>query len=237
MMVRDVPPHKDDVRVRVTALAKDCPAEMGIELLALYLPANSIQTLSQHSRRPPADRRCRVNVTLETLTKVDQHWAVQAVGESERKRGSENRNVRLVNKAIGEQLRLNVTAARPSDDDLLSRLALAYEMAAIEGLEAFLNTTSGDAALREQCAAGAWRAFDFGPDGAATGGNRLASFASVAPVGTGLLRRPVDRFAPLVSGRTRLVRRSIRGGCPMGSPAAVSLVRVLGAAVPQAELG
>ncbi len=103
-----------------------------------------------------------MNVTLETLTKVDQHWAVQAVGENERKRGLEIANVRLVNKAIGEQLRLNVTAARPGDDDLLSRLALAYEMAAIEGLEAFLNTTSGDAALREQCAAGAWRAFEIG---------------------------------------------------------------------------
>ena len=76
-----------------------------------------------------------MNVTLETLTKVDQHWAVQAVGENERKRGLDIANVRLVNKAIGEQLRLNVTAARPGDDDLLSRLALAYEMAAIEGLK------------------------------------------------------------------------------------------------------
>ena len=54
MMVRDVPPHKDDVRVRVTALAKDCPAQMGIELLALYLPENSIQTLGTLAARPQA---------------------------------------------------------------------------------------------------------------------------------------------------------------------------------------
>jgi len=59
-----------------------------------------------------------VNVTFETLTKVDQHWAVQAVGDNERKRGLEIANVRLVNKAIGEQLRLNVTAARTGDDGL-----------------------------------------------------------------------------------------------------------------------
>ena len=52
MMVRDVPPHKDDVRVRVTALAKDCPAKMGIELLALYLPANSIKNLGNLAARP-----------------------------------------------------------------------------------------------------------------------------------------------------------------------------------------
>ena len=178
-----------------------------------------------------------MNVTLETLTKVDQHWAVQAVGENERKRGLEIANVRLVNKAIGEQLRLNVTAARPGDDDLLSRLALAYEMAAIEGLEAFLNTTSGDAALREQCAAGAWRAFEIGrmvPPPVETDRRvlYLLHLSALAYCG--------DRWTDLrrwYRDEPDSVRRSIRGGCPMGSPAAVSLVRVLGAAVPQAELG
>ena len=52
MMVRDVPPHKDDVRARVNALARDCPAQMGIELLALYLPANSIPSLGRLAARP-----------------------------------------------------------------------------------------------------------------------------------------------------------------------------------------
>lgn len=103
-----------------------------------------------------------MNVTLEALAKVDQHWAVLAVGENERKRGLDIANVRLVNRALGEQLKLNVAAPRPSDDDLLSRLALAYETAAIEGLEVFLSSTSDDKPLREQCAAGAWRAFEIG---------------------------------------------------------------------------
>ena len=52
MMVRDVPPHKDDVRARVTALAKGCPAQMGIELLALYLPAKPIPNLGKLAARP-----------------------------------------------------------------------------------------------------------------------------------------------------------------------------------------
>lgn len=52
MMVRDVPPHTDDVRARVTALARDCPAQMGIELLAIYLPANSIPNLGRLAARP-----------------------------------------------------------------------------------------------------------------------------------------------------------------------------------------
>ena len=47
-----------------------------------------------------------------------------------------------------------------TDDDLLRRLAMAYEMAAIEGLRAFLNPAFDDKELREQCAAGAWRVFE-----------------------------------------------------------------------------
>jgi hypothetical protein len=103
-----------------------------------------------------------MNVTTESLAKVDRHWAVMAVGEAERTRGLEIANARLVTKAIGEQLTLDIPDQLPGDDDLLSRLALAYEMAAIEGLNAFLNTTSGDADERSQCAAGAWRAFEIG---------------------------------------------------------------------------
>jgi len=41
-LVRDVEPHKDDVRVRVEKLGKDCPGGTKIELLALYLPKGSI---------------------------------------------------------------------------------------------------------------------------------------------------------------------------------------------------
>ena len=54
LMVRDVLPHRDDLRVRVTALAKGCPAQMAIELLAIYLPEKSIEklgTLAAKSRK------------------------------------------------------------------------------------------------------------------------------------------------------------------------------------------
>ncbi len=103
-----------------------------------------------------------MNVTKESLARVDQHWAVLSIGVNERDRGLQIANVRLVTKAIGEQLALAFNDYRSTDDDLLSRLALAYEMAAIEGLDAFLNTTSGEETLRDQCAAGAWRAFEIG---------------------------------------------------------------------------
>ncbi len=45
-LVRDVEPHQDDLRVRVNRLAKDAHADMKIELLAVYLPAGSVSTLS-----------------------------------------------------------------------------------------------------------------------------------------------------------------------------------------------
>ncbi len=47
LLVRDVPPHVDDVRVRVSSLSKACPAQMVIELLAIYLPEKSIEDLGR----------------------------------------------------------------------------------------------------------------------------------------------------------------------------------------------
>ena len=42
-LVRDVPPHENDVRVRVKSLGQGCPDSMKIKLLALYLPAGRIK--------------------------------------------------------------------------------------------------------------------------------------------------------------------------------------------------
>ena len=41
-LVRDVEPHEDDLKARVNTLGNDCPLTTTIELLALYLPSNSI---------------------------------------------------------------------------------------------------------------------------------------------------------------------------------------------------
>jgi hypothetical protein len=45
VLVRDVPPNSDDLRVRVKSLGTGCPATMSIELMALYLPDPSIADL------------------------------------------------------------------------------------------------------------------------------------------------------------------------------------------------
>lgn len=47
VMIRDVAPHEDDLRVRVTKLGTDCPESMEMQLFAIYIPQDSIATLSE----------------------------------------------------------------------------------------------------------------------------------------------------------------------------------------------
>ena len=100
-----------------------------------------------------------MNVTKASLKRVDAHWAVEAVGESQQKYGLELANRLLVDNALGQQIHFQFDYQN-TDEDLLIRLAMAYELAAIEGLDDFLNPTSDAQEQREQCAAGAYRAFE-----------------------------------------------------------------------------
>lgn len=47
VLVRDVPPNRDDLRVRVQDLANSCPDETKIELLAIYLPNGCIEGIGK----------------------------------------------------------------------------------------------------------------------------------------------------------------------------------------------
>ena len=49
VLVRDVEPNVDDVRVRVEKLGNGCPAGTQVELLALYLPIGAIGNLAAHA--------------------------------------------------------------------------------------------------------------------------------------------------------------------------------------------
>ena len=57
-LVRDVEPDQDDLRVRVGDLALGCPEGMLIELVALYLPQESLDGIGEEmiSRRAGAER-------------------------------------------------------------------------------------------------------------------------------------------------------------------------------------
>lgn len=98
-------------------------------------------------------------ISDSSLQEVDNHWAVQALGEESRNRGLEIANYKLVKNALGQVMDINFDAD-PSDEHLLERLALAYEMAAIEGISTLLNPSDDNEKLRNQCIAGAHRAFE-----------------------------------------------------------------------------
>ena len=98
-------------------------------------------------------------VTNESLRAVDEHWAVLAVGETQRDRGLEVAKARLVRDATEFQMEL-AFKEKKSDEELLDRLSLAYEVAATEGLDALLHPATDNRELQLQTHAGAWRAFE-----------------------------------------------------------------------------
>jgi hypothetical protein len=47
LLVRDVVPHEDDVKARVSKLHTGCPSNMTIEILGIYLPIGNVSSLSK----------------------------------------------------------------------------------------------------------------------------------------------------------------------------------------------
>jgi len=95
----------------------------------------------------------------EDLQKLETHWAVAAVRNEERRRAHDVANARLIKDALGSQLQLDF-AEQPTDDDLLERLATAYEIAASEGLDALLHPSDRTQAQATLAQSGAFRAFE-----------------------------------------------------------------------------
>ena len=100
-----------------------------------------------------------MTVSEESIQKIDSHSALLAVGGDEKRRALEIIHTRLVKHAVGNQIAIEFDA-KVCDDELLQRVSLAYEMAAIEGLDALLNPASGKDDLRSQCIAGASGAYE-----------------------------------------------------------------------------
>jgi len=100
-------------------------------------------------------------ITEDALTRVDQHWAVMAVGIDKRDRALEVAKVRLVRSAVGQQMAIEFREEE-SDAELVERVAMAYEVGAIEGLDALLypSRMKSRERLRQQAQAGAFRAYE-----------------------------------------------------------------------------
>lgn len=100
-----------------------------------------------------------MTVSNRALDALQEHWAVVAISADERERAANLANERLAKRAVGREIAFSFSDNK-SDDALLDRVALAYEMAAIEGLDALSRPSGGDQALREQSTAAAYKVFD-----------------------------------------------------------------------------
>ena len=100
-----------------------------------------------------------MSFSAASLENLQSHWAVAAIGERDLDRSFELVNQRLAQSAVGQQIIFNFPR-HSGDDRLLERTALAYELAAIEGLDELSRPAGQNDALREQTAAAAFRAFD-----------------------------------------------------------------------------
>jgi len=100
-------------------------------------------------------------ITEDALNRVDAHWAVAAVDKNQLARAMEVAKVRLMQLAVGHQMKI-IFDTNATDHALVQRVAMAYEIAAIEGLDALLHPAAGEdrANLRFQAQAGAFRAYD-----------------------------------------------------------------------------
>ena len=100
-----------------------------------------------------------MSLSANALEALNEHWAVAAVEVEELGRVEEIVHQRLANRAVGRQITFPF-AESLDDEPFLERVALAYELAAIEGLEE-LSRPSGDRrGLRDQAVAASFRAFD-----------------------------------------------------------------------------
>lgn len=95
----------------------------------------------------------------EPYEKINSHWALAAIDDSAKMRASEIIKIRLVKNAVGKYIEIKFSD-NDSNDELLQHVSMAYEVAAIEGLGALLNPTSNNDDLRNQCIAGASKAFE-----------------------------------------------------------------------------
>lgn len=105
-----------------------------------------------------------MSITDETLDRLNQHWALAAVGPAALRRAHAIAEYRLVRRSLGQQIAITFDE-RPDDSDLLDRVATAFEIAAVEGIDALLYPAPSTAAaeadvLRDQAQAGAYRAYE-----------------------------------------------------------------------------
>ena len=102
-----------------------------------------------------------MSLSQEDFNFLNTHWAVSSIKEEDLKRADDLVNQRLAQKAVGNQIEFSFDPMEGDGDTLLERVALAYEVAAVEGLEELINISGNDEQLRRQAVAASYKAFNF----------------------------------------------------------------------------
>lgn len=100
-----------------------------------------------------------MSLSAKAFEELKSHWAIHAIGLEDLSRAADLVNERLAQRAVGKQIAF-VFSQSEGDDLLLERVALAYEMAAIEGLDELSRPSGANDNLRDQAAAASCHAFD-----------------------------------------------------------------------------
>lgn len=100
-----------------------------------------------------------MSLSSGALKALKEHWAISAVGRDELARIDNLVQERLAKWAVGRQISFSFEES-PEDDRVLQRMALAFELAAIEGLDELSRPAGENRALRDQAVAASFRAFD-----------------------------------------------------------------------------
>ena len=100
-----------------------------------------------------------MSLSLTSFESLKSHWAVNAIGHENLNRVNELIHERLAQRTVGKQIKFDF-AENESDEALLKQVALAYELAAIEGLDDLCRPSNGKDALRNQAMASSSCAFD-----------------------------------------------------------------------------
>lgn len=100
-----------------------------------------------------------MSLSKTALQALNEHWAVEAIGVVEIERAEIVVHQRLALRAAEKQTGSTVPE-NPEDEAFLERVALAFELAAIEGLDELSRPTGENRHLRDQAVAASFRAFD-----------------------------------------------------------------------------
>ncbi len=100
-----------------------------------------------------------MNLSDSALKSLNEHWAVVAIGADELERAGDLVNLRLAQCKVGRQISFSF-AESAEDESLLERVALAFELAAVEGLDELSRPAGKNILLRDQAVAASFRAFD-----------------------------------------------------------------------------